>query len=414
MAVGALAGVGAVVAVLALLASGGDDSGTPTVGELFLEPISEVGPDPFTGSLVPDLPDLPSPEELLDTVTLPTAPAGAPEGAVTTISGAAPGLYGGTKQLSVCDATQLVSFLETNADKATAWAAAVGIPVEMIGAYVAGLTDVILQRDVRVTNHGFAEGQATSRQSVLQAGTAVLVDEFGVPRVRCYCGNPLLAPEPAKAEPELVGAPWPGFDATGVIVIQATDPVDEFVIRDLVEGGLLGRPPGTPATEATQIEAPPGGEATTSTTAATGPLQNLQPGATSSFSGTAGSFPAGLAFDGDPSTSWFSIGTGDPAPTLTAQALADTLFTEVSITGNGANRRAEFRTGFGFSSVDVVVTDVEGVEVFRETVQLPGTPDPTVTVRPGVVGRSLALVFHGHESPDCGGVAEVLILGSSA
>jgi hypothetical protein len=40
---------------------------------------------------------------------------------------------------------------------------------------------VILQRDTRVTNHGFRNGRATPTQSILQAGTAVLVDEYGVP-----------------------------------------------------------------------------------------------------------------------------------------------------------------------------------------------------------------------------------------
>src|SRR6185436_18143448 len=30
--------------------------------------------------------------------------------------------------------------------------------------------------------------------AVLRRGTAVLVDDEGVPRVKCYCGNPLLPP----------------------------------------------------------------------------------------------------------------------------------------------------------------------------------------------------------------------------
>jgi hypothetical protein len=37
-------------------------------------------------------------------------------------------------------------------------------------------------------------GRATSFGSVLQAGTAVLVDKYGHPVARCRCGNPLTEP----------------------------------------------------------------------------------------------------------------------------------------------------------------------------------------------------------------------------
>jgi hypothetical protein len=45
-----------------------------------------------------------------------------------------------------------------------------------------------------VTNHSFVDGRAVAFQSILQAGTAVLVDQDGVPVARCRCGNPLLKP----------------------------------------------------------------------------------------------------------------------------------------------------------------------------------------------------------------------------
>lgn len=48
--------------------------------------------------------------------------------------------------------------------------------------------------DTRVTNHGFADGRATEIQSILQAGTAVFVDDTGLPVVKCSCGNPLGRP----------------------------------------------------------------------------------------------------------------------------------------------------------------------------------------------------------------------------
>lgn len=52
-----------------------------------------------------------------------------------------------------------------------------GIKSNDIPAYVARLTPVILRTDTFVTNHGFAQGRATVVPAVLQAGTAVLVDD---------------------------------------------------------------------------------------------------------------------------------------------------------------------------------------------------------------------------------------------
>src|SRR5207244_7246225 len=48
--------------------------------------------------------------------------------------------------------------------------------------------------DTRITNHTFEGGQAVGFQSILAAGTAVLVDKYGEPVARCRCGNPLTKP----------------------------------------------------------------------------------------------------------------------------------------------------------------------------------------------------------------------------
>jgi len=37
------------------------------------------------------------------------------------------------------------------------------------------------------------------------------------------------------------------------------------------------------------------------------------------------------------------------------------------------------------------------------------TADPQVTLHPNVVGRSIVLLYSGHESPDCGGFAELQV-----
>jgi len=128
-----------------------------------------------------------------------------------TFSGGTPGLYGGTLHNAECDRTSMIQFLRANPDKASAWAQVEKISVNDIPGYINQLTPVILRADTTVTNHGFKDGQANPLQSVLQTGTAVLVDPYGVPRARCYCGNPLGPPEP-PVNAEYEGPEWPRFD----------------------------------------------------------------------------------------------------------------------------------------------------------------------------------------------------------
>ncbi|MEO9330211.1 DUF6777 domain-containing protein [Gordonia aurantiaca] len=47
-----------------------------------------------------------------------------------------------------------------------------------------------------MTKHSYPTGRAEPFQSVLQRATAVYVDEDGVPRAMCSCGNPLARPRP--------------------------------------------------------------------------------------------------------------------------------------------------------------------------------------------------------------------------
>ena len=76
------------------------------------------------------------------------------------------------------------------------WARVLGLEPNqrVVAAYIRKLRPVTLTRDTRVTNHSFVDGRAVAFQSILQAGTAVLVDKDGVPVARCRCGNPLLEP----------------------------------------------------------------------------------------------------------------------------------------------------------------------------------------------------------------------------
>jgi len=121
-----------------------------------------------------------------------------------------------------------------------------GIPETEIPNYVGGLTAVALRSDTAVTNHGFRAGRATPFLSVLQSGTAVLVDQFGVPRAKCYCGNPLLPPEPLPSSYQYSGRPWPEFSAQRVAAVRpAPEPVRAFRLVDLITGLSFTRPPSS-------------------------------------------------------------------------------------------------------------------------------------------------------------------------
>jgi hypothetical protein len=222
------------VAVVALLAAflltSGDEAGAD---EIFLEPVDFEGEDPFTDSVATD-----DGEALGELV--------ADDGAEVdgSANGSEPGLYGGSLNTRVCDREQLVDFLGDEAAKANAFAEVLGIDVDDIPSYVASLTPVILRGDTRVTNHGYRDGEPTSFQAVLQAGTAVLVDAQGIPRVKCYCGNPLTPPVEVEG-PRYGGDRWDDFDEDDVTVIFVDVDIDIFILTDVVDGGTFGRPTGS-------------------------------------------------------------------------------------------------------------------------------------------------------------------------
>jgi hypothetical protein len=221
---------GAFLVVIALIGGYvilGDRDAASSPQEVFLQPVGAPGPDPFTESVAVE-------EVALRTSVEPTE--------VTNdeivVNGNQPGLYGGTQDNASCDAAALVSFLEANPEKGRAWADALGLAPDDIRSYVAELTPLLLRTDTRVTNHGFRDGVATPLQSVLQAGTAVMVDRYGVPRVRCSCGNPLGEPAPLSSSLtsgriDLVGTQWTGWDPNIVLVVNATTEINNFTVFDI-------------------------------------------------------------------------------------------------------------------------------------------------------------------------------------
>ena len=290
-------------------------------GEILLEAAGVAGPDSFAGEqfVIPGPTttlSIPNPKVTLPQVALPlaatTTSRPATGGSVTTSPAAStttagtvkqatmivaypgdtPALYGGSKSKVIADKEAELAFLEKNPKKAAAfcealdsdptlrWSGGNKVTPSQLRAYFAELTPMLLTRDTRVTNYGYKNGRPTPRQSVLQAGQLVLVDQYGVPRKRCECGNPLTPPRPAKKAPVYKGPRWPGFDPTTIIVIQSTTIViDIFVVIDVETGDTYVRPPGTeggsdgapPASpgETTVTTAPPAAE--TSSTETTAP-----------------------------------------------------------------------------------------------------------------------------------------------
>ncbi|OGO33966.1 MAG: hypothetical protein A2Z16_15915 [Chloroflexi bacterium RBG_16_54_18] len=118
-----------------------------------------------------------------------------------------------------------------------------------------------------------------------------------------------------------------------------------------------------------------------------------------------------MARDGDLATSWFSAGSKVDGSTSVFRwtGIQDDWIASITVISNREHIVPDYRTGFGFGLVTIQVLDASGTVVYEETAELPGTPDPDVTFKPGVTGREVVLTFTGHESPDCGGFAELQI-----
>ncbi len=224
-------------------------------GEVYRESTDNPGRDPFSGTVVVGNPP----------GTKSQTPIGAAGGGVSTIPGDVPALYGGSRNERVCDRQKLITFLQQNPDKAAAWAGVLGIDTADIATYIGTLTPMQLRADTRVTNHGFVNGHATSLQSVLQAGTAVLADDHGRPRVKCGCGNPLLDPIATPVTPVYTGDDWPDFDPRNVSAVTSAEVrVARFVVYDLRTGETFYRPRGTDGDE-DQLTTPPAATTTPAT-----------------------------------------------------------------------------------------------------------------------------------------------------
>jgi hypothetical protein len=167
--------------------------------------------------------------------------------------GDTPGLYGGTRKPTICDVKQLKAFLTDprNHQKAQAWATALSITTDEIPGYLDRLTPVLLRHDTLVQNHDYKKGKAVPFNSLLEAGIAVLVDEQGLPAVKCSCGNPL---RPFTDDTNRISVKfgdgnkkWRGYQRSSVVAVQPTPrKMQRLVLVDVDDPALgINRPVGT-------------------------------------------------------------------------------------------------------------------------------------------------------------------------
>jgi hypothetical protein len=307
--------IGAGIGLGISLTGGSTAAGT---SEVILQPTNVQGQDPFTPNVGRDAS---VPHTVSDALTPSSGTS------LASYSGNSVGLYGGTMDLSSCNPQQMVTYLEANPSKASAWAAAEGIPVGQISTYINGLTPMTLRYDTRVTNHGYVNGQANAIPEILQAGQAVLVDSYGVPRARCYCGNPLTPPVAVSGTPRYVGPQWSRFSPTTVIVVQqSTTIINNFTLINDSTGQAFSRPTATTGTS--DAPAP----------TCTGPSM---PGVMACTNPTTTTLPPTTV----PSTTTLPPTTTAVAPTLGSAAWGQALGPDTGISGFGEVAPANISLG---------------------------------------------------------------------
>lgn len=255
--------------ILIIAGCGGDGAGedaraakatkAAASAKVLLQPLAAPGPDPFTESTAAPLPDAsppvpPSPNE----PSGPGEPSAPGEGAQTvrSVSGATAGLYGGTRSATSCDVEAQVRLLTADRTKAAAFARGAGIGGTSVPEFLRGLTPVVLRADVRVTNHGYRDGAPTAHQAVLQTGTAVLVDDRGLPRVRCACGNPLRPALAPQADAAHRGTPWSRYRPDRVVVVNR-NPQALTALVIVADNAWIERKTGTDGDQDKKPDVPP-------------------------------------------------------------------------------------------------------------------------------------------------------------
>ncbi|MGW7619711.1 DUF6777 domain-containing protein [Streptomyces antimycoticus] len=159
--------------------------------------------------------------------------------------GDTPGLYAGVRNRQPCDRQGLTHDLDADKKRGAAWSRVQHIRQDDIPGFVQRLTSATLRSDTYAKTYGY-RGGVKPVSAVLQAGTAVFVDEHGAPVVKCDSGNPVrVSAPPRNAKPTFTGPQWNGFSRTTVTVIRpATKDIKHLVLVGAGKTELLKRPLG--------------------------------------------------------------------------------------------------------------------------------------------------------------------------
>lgn len=160
--------------------------------------------------------------------------------ATESVLGSASKLYGRIDLKAPCDIDDLVAYYGASEERTRIVAEVLGVSTGSLSSFIRSYVAVAITRDTLVIDHQLVHGAAVDVPVVLQAGTAVLIDPQGTPRVRCESANPLTHPGTddlaAATGAEPLGEPWPGFDPGHVVVVEpAAENMQELDLAELHE-----------------------------------------------------------------------------------------------------------------------------------------------------------------------------------
>jgi predicted Ser/Thr protein kinase len=161
-------------------------------------------------------------------------------------------LYAGNrmeKELT-CDRSRLADYFETSPSEAKVWADEMGVAPKDIRDAMYAMTPVVLRTDTVVTMHGISAGEPTQTPVVLQTGTSILAGKSGVPRMRCFGGNPLTPAPAINAESTFGGTQWELWDpAKAVVITQAPNTIKVYDLVNIDTDRMFTRLAGTHGTD---------------------------------------------------------------------------------------------------------------------------------------------------------------------
>ncbi|GIU85389.1 MAG: hypothetical protein KatS3mg008_2164 [Acidimicrobiales bacterium] len=168
-----------------------------------------------------------------------------------------PGVYAGERGRAPCDPRSVIGDLAAdpklaelftkaqNSDISLAWRDPPLDPEEL-DAWSDDLTPVHLAVPTRVALHQIdREGRLHKTEAVLAPGTAVGVDLYGVPRLRCRGGEPLTAPTQLNLHVEWISPPGEAPPSWAVVIQRTAIPAEHLVLADTSGGLPFRRPVGT-------------------------------------------------------------------------------------------------------------------------------------------------------------------------